>query len=87
MFVHPVTGFHVVSVHSIAVLSAIGGKPRILAALFRGDIVLIPAVLFGDIGLIATLMGLGDLTIGLAYMVGPKELGVSHQALLFDRLG
>jgi len=30
---------------------------------------------------------LGDLAIVLVYMFGlPKELGVSHQALLYDRL-
>jgi hypothetical protein len=50
-------------------------------------LVLIPAGLFGDIGLIAALLGLVDLAIGLVYMFGlPKELGVSHQGLLFDRL-
>lgn len=49
--------------------------------------VLIPAGLFGDIGLIAGLLGLGDLAIGLVYMFGlSKELGVSHQGLLFGRL-
>jgi hypothetical protein len=32
-------------------------------------------------------LGLGDLAIGLVYMFGlPKELGVSHCALLCDRL-
>jgi hypothetical protein len=51
-------------------------------------LVVIPAGLFGDIGLIAVLLGLGDLAIGLAYMFGlPKELGLSHSALLCDRLG
>jgi hypothetical protein len=51
-------------------------------------IVLIPAGLFGDIGSIAALLGLGDLAIGLAYMVGlTKELGVSHLALLLGRIG
>lgn len=51
-------------------------------------IVLIPAGLFGDIGTIAALLGLGDLAIGLVYTFGlTKELGVSHTALLFDRLG
>lgn len=50
-------------------------------------IIVIPAGLFGDIGSIAVLLGLGDLAIGLVYMLGlPKELGVSHQGLLFDRL-
>ena len=51
-------------------------------------IVLIPAALFGDIGLIAVPLGLGDLSIGLVYMFGlPKELGFSHSALLCDRCG
>jgi len=55
---------------------------RYIAALL-----LIPAGLFGDLGLIAVPLGLGDLAIGLAYMFGlPKELGVSHCALLCDRL-
>lgn len=48
-------------------------------------IVLIPAGLLGDVGLIAALLGLGDLVIGLVYAFGlPKELGVSHRALLLD---
>jgi len=51
-------------------------------------LVLIPAGLFGDIGLIAALLGLGDLVIGLVYAFGlPKELGVSHRALFFDSVG
>ena len=46
------------------------------------------AGLFGDLGLIAVPLGLGDLTIGLVYMFGlPKELGLSHSTLLFDRRG
>ena len=50
-------------------------------------LLLIPAGLFSDIGLIAVPMGLGDLAIGLVYMFGlPKELGISHHALLCDRL-
>ncbi len=50
-------------------------------------LVLVPAALFGDIGLIAAPLGLGDLVIGLVYMVGlVKALGVSHRDLLFDRL-
>jgi hypothetical protein len=50
-------------------------------------ILVIPAGLFGDIGPIAALLGLGDLAIGVVYMFGlTKELGVSHQGLLFDRL-
>jgi hypothetical protein len=53
---------------------------RYIAALL-----LIPAGLFGDLGLIAVPLGLGDLAIGLAYMFGlPKELGNSHTKLLFD---
>jgi len=55
---------------------------RYIAALL-----LIPAGLFGDLGLIAVPLGLGDLAIGLVYMFGlPRELGVSHCALLCDRL-
>jgi hypothetical protein len=54
---------------------------RYIAALL-----LIPAGLFGDLGMIAVPLGLGDLAIGLVYMVGlPKELGLSHSALLYDR--
>jgi hypothetical protein len=50
--------------------------------------VLIPAGLFGDIGSIAALLGLGDLVIGVVYALGlTRELGVTHKALLFDRLG
>jgi hypothetical protein len=49
--------------------------------------VLIPAGLFGDVGLIAAVLGLGDFAIGLAYMFGlAKEFDASHAALLFDRL-
>ena len=56
---------------------------RYIAALL-----LIPAGLFGDLGLIAVPLGLGDLAIGLVYMFGlPKELSVSHSALLYDRCG
>lgn len=50
-------------------------------------LVLVPAGLFGDLGLIAVPLGLGDLAIGLVYMFGlPKEFGVSHRALLCDQL-
>ena len=50
-------------------------------------LLLIPAGLFGNLGLIAVPLGLGDLAIGLVYMFGlPKELGVSHCALLCDHL-
>jgi len=56
---------------------------RYIAALL-----LIPAGLFGDLGLIAVPLGLVDLVIGLVYLFGlPKELGVSHADLLLDRLG
>jgi hypothetical protein len=56
---------------------------RYIAALL-----VIPAGLFGDLGMIAVPMGLGDLAIGLAYMFGlPKEFGVSHHSLLYDRQG
>jgi len=48
---------------------------------------LIPAGLFGDLGLIAAPLGLTDLVIGLVYMIVlPKELSLSHTALLCDRL-
>ena len=49
-------------------------------------VVLIPAGLFGDMGGVAALLGLGDLSIGLVYALGlTRELGVSHAELLFDR--
>ncbi|HUL14327.1 MAG TPA: hypothetical protein VLU73_19420 [Methylococcaceae bacterium] len=55
---------------------------RYIAALL-----LIPAGLFGDLGLIAVPLGFGDLAIGLVYMFGlPRELAVSHHVLLCDRL-
>ena len=55
---------------------------RYIAAL-----VLVPAGLFGDVGLIAVPLGLGDLAIGLVYMFGlPKELGLSQRALLSDAI-
>jgi hypothetical protein len=55
---------------------------------YAAALLLIPAGLFGDLGLIAVPMGLGDLAIGLVYMFGlPKELGLSHSALLCDRCG
>lgn len=55
---------------------------RYIAALL-----LIPAGFFGDLGLIAVPLGLGDLAIGLIYMFGlPKELGVSHSDLIWDRI-
>jgi hypothetical protein len=54
---------------------------------YLGALLLVPAGLFGDLGLIGVPLGLGDLAIGLVYMFGlPKELGVSHHALLSDRL-
>ena len=50
-------------------------------------LLLVPAGLFGDLGLIAVPLGLIDLAIGLVYMFGlPKALGVNHSALLYDRL-
>ncbi len=55
---------------------------RYIAALL-----LIPAGLLGDLGMIAVPLGLGDLAIGLVYMFGlPKELKVSHHFLFRDRL-
>lgn len=54
---------------------------------YAAAVLVIPAGLFGDIGPIAVLLGLGDLAIGLVYMFGlAQELGVSHQGLLFGRL-
>jgi hypothetical protein len=54
---------------------------RYIAALL-----VIPAGLYGDLGLIAEPMGLGDLAIGLVYMFGlPKALRVSHRSLFCDR--
>lgn len=51
-------------------------------------LLLIPAGLFGDLGLVTVPLGLGDLCIGLVYMFGlPKDLGLTHRALLWDRLG
>jgi hypothetical protein len=49
-------------------------------------LLVIPAGLFGDMGLIAVPMGLVDIVIGLVYMFGlTKELNVSHHALFCDR--
>lgn len=54
---------------------------------YAAALLLIPAGLFGGLGLIAVPLGLGDLAIGLVYMFGlPKELQLSHCALLCDRL-
>ena len=48
-------------------------------------LLVIPAGLFGDLGLLAVPMGLVDIIIGLVYMFGlTKELRVSH-ALFCDR--
>lgn len=53
---------------------------------YAAALLLIPAGLFGDIGLLAALLGLGDLAIGLVYMFGlPKEMSRSHGDLFFDR--
>jgi hypothetical protein len=53
---------------------------RYIAAL-----VLVPAGIWGDVGLIVVPLGLGDLTIGLVYMFGlTKELQLTHKALLWD---
>ena len=50
-------------------------------------LLLIPAGLFRDLGLIAVPLGLVDLAIALVYMFGlHRESGVSHCALLCDRL-
>jgi hypothetical protein len=55
---------------------------------FVAALILIPAGVFGDIGWIAAILGLGDLLIGLVYVFGlTKSLNCSHEDLLFDRLG
>lgn len=55
---------------------------------FVAALILFPAGIFGDVGIVAALLGLGDLLIGLVYIFGlTKELGASHGDLLFDRLG
>jgi hypothetical protein len=52
---------------------------------YAAALLLVPAGLFGDLGLIAVPLGLGDLAIGLFYMFGlPTHLGVSHRSLLLD---
>ncbi len=49
-------------------------------------LLLIPAGLFGDLGVIAAPLGLVDLAIGLTFMFGlPKELKISHRSLFLDR--
>ena len=54
---------------------------------YAAALLTIPAGLFGDTGLLAAGMGLGDLGIGLVYMFGlPPVFSVSHSDLLFDRL-
>jgi len=53
---------------------------------YAAALILIPAGLFGDLGFIASLLGLGDLAIGLVYAFGlTEELGVHHRGLLLDR--
>jgi len=54
---------------------------------YAAALLTIPAGLFGETGLLAAGMGLGDLAIGLVYIFGlPRVLSVSHSDLLFDRL-
>jgi hypothetical protein len=54
---------------------------------YAAALLLVPAGLFGDLGLIAVPLGLTDLAIGLVYMIGlPKELDVPHRSLFWDRL-
>lgn len=49
-------------------------------------LLVIPAGLFGDIGLVAAPMGVVDSIIGLIYTFGlTKELGVSHRVLFWDQ--
>ncbi|SFK45102.1 hypothetical protein [Methylocapsa palsarum] len=53
---------------------------------YAAALLLVPAGLFGDLGLIAVPLGLGDLAIGLVYMFGlPGALGTTHRALFLDR--
>jgi hypothetical protein len=53
---------------------------RYIAAL-----VLVPAGILGDVGLIVVPLGLCDLAIGLVYMFGlTKEFQLTHKALLWD---
>ena len=53
---------------------------RYIAALL-----LVPAGIWGNVGLIVVPLGLGDLAIGLVYMFGlTKELQLSHTALFTD---
>lgn len=53
---------------------------RYIAALL-----LVPAGVWGNVGLIVVPLGLGDLAIGLVYMFGlTKELQLSHTALFTD---
>lgn len=53
---------------------------------YAAAILVIPASLFGELGSIAVLLGVGDLSIGLVYMFGlPKEFRVSHSSLFLDR--
>ena len=55
---------------------------------FIAALILVPAGLLSDIGLIAAVLGLGDVAIGLVYVFGlTRELDASHEDLLLDRLG
>ena len=52
---------------------------------YAAALLLIPAGLFGDLGLIAVPLGAADLLIGLVYMFGlPHELGISHSTLMWN---
>lgn len=54
---------------------------------YAAALLLVPAGLFGNLGLIAVPLGLADFAIGLVYMLGlPKELGIPHRLLLCDRI-
>jgi hypothetical protein len=52
---------------------------------FAAFAVLVPYGLFGDIGGMASVLGLGDLLIGLGYLYGLRTLGASFVDLLLGR--
>jgi len=54
---------------------------------FAAALILIPAGLFGDVGVIAAVLGGGDALIGYVYAFGlVRVLQVSHGRLLLDRV-
>jgi hypothetical protein len=52
---------------------------------FAAFAVLVPYGLFGDIGGMASVLGLGDLLVGLGYLYGLRTLGASFVELLLGR--